>query len=370
MNGEPPLGGSDTQTTFDSWRWQYQNRLKSLNDLRPYLPEREVQLLYEHRVKINLGITPYYLSLINWDDEDDPIRRQCIPTASEYTDRQCWQPDPLHEEEQCPLMDGQPVIGLVHRYPDRVLVITTDECSMYCRHCTRRRLWDDGIRHRTPHEFERILDYIRKDDGIHDVILSGGDPMTLSVTILDYMLTRLREIPHVEVIRIGTRFPVVLPQRFYDKDILDVLDRHAPIWLNTHFNCANEITPASREAIMNIRKTGATVCNQTVLLKGVNDTPEKMLALCRKLVSIGVKPYYLFFSDMSTPAHMRTSVETGMNILEEMRGQISGLAIPTYIVDTHLGKVPLLPNYVAEINGDNWILRNKRGIIRVENPQV
>jgi lysine 2,3-aminomutase len=313
-----------------------------------------------------LSITPYYLSLINPDDPDDPIKKQVIPLILEITMGMMGREDPLDEE------GGSVVSGLVHRYPDRVLMLLTDICPVLCRHCTRKREWRHGGWVRSSGEVETMLDYIRQHTAIRDVIISGGDPLTLSTQHLESIISRIREIPHVEIIRIGSRFPVVLPQRI-DEGLCSMLSRYGPIWLNTHFNHYREITPEAAAACDRLIRSGVPVNNQSVLLRGINDTVEAQTRLCHGLLRIKVRPYYLFQCDeVEGTEHLRTPVETGIRIIEGMRGQTSGLAIPTLVVDLPHGggKVPLQPNYVMAQDERELTLRNYQNeIFHYRNPQ-
>jgi len=274
--------------------------------------------------------------------------------------------DPLSEKED------SVVPGLVHRYPDRALMVLTDICPMLCRHCTRKREWRHGGWVRTEGEVEAMLEYLRRHENIRDVIISGGDPLTLSTRRLEDIISRLREIKHVEMIRIGTRFPVVLPQRI-DKELCAMLSKYGPIWLNTHFNHPREITPEAAEACDRLLRSGIPVNNQSVLLHGVNDRVETMLRLCQGLLRIKVRPYYLFQCDeVQGTEHLRTPVATGLEIIEGMRGHTSGLAIPTFVIDLPQGggKIPLQPNYMLSQADDELLLRNYQGhIFRYRNPQ-
>ncbi len=357
-------GATDAQ--WNDWRWQYRNRVRDLATLAKYIPfsKAEFDQLRLVEDQLHIGIPPYYLSLIDPSDAEDPVRKQAVPAACEFTYRSVGINDPLHED------GDMPVEGLVHKYPDRALFIATNMCPMYCRHCTRRREWADGEMPKSRPMLDAMINYIRKTPQIRDVIFSGGDPLSLPLPVLDYCLTELRKIPHVEIIRIGTRFPVVLPQRISD-DVVEVLSRHLPIWLNTHFNHPREITAESAAACMKIQRAGTPVNNQSVLLRGVNDTPETMLKLCQGLLKIGVRPYYLFQCDPVIGAeHLRTSVWTGVEIIERMRGWTSGLAIPTFVVDTEGGgKIPLGPNYLMYQTEDALVLRNFQGrMLQYKNP--
>jgi lysine 2,3-aminomutase len=300
--------------------------------------------------------TFYYLSLAQ-PQINDPILRQLCPSVEELKFAEGVFDDPLEEERD------SPVSGLVHRYPDRVLMVVTNCCFMNCRHCTRKRLWKSGRWARPLSEIDDMLDYIRRNPKIRDVIVSGGDPLTFSDARLDIILGKIRQIPHVEIIRIGSRAPVVYPQRI-TAALVEILKKYRPLWLNTQFNHAREITPESSGAIQKILEAGIQVNNQTVLLKGINDNAETMLALCQGLLKIGVRPYYLFHCDpVKGVGHFRTPISRGMDIIEKMRGHTSGLAVPTFVVDAidGGGKIPLQPRYIVGREGDRFVLRNYKG---------
>jgi lysine 2,3-aminomutase len=302
---------------------------------------------------------------MNPHDPNDPIRKQAIPTFDEISMAGMGVEDPLAEAAY------SPVPGLVHRYPDRVLLVLTSLCPMLCRHCTRKREWHHGGWVRTAAEVEVMLNYIRQNRAIRDVILSGGDPLTLSTHRLEEIISRLRAIPHVEIIRIGTRFPVVLPQRI-DDELCAMLSKYGPIWLNTQFNHYHEITTESALACDRLLRCGVPVNNQSVLLRGINDSIETQTRLCHGLLKIKVRPYYLYQCDeVQGTEHLRTPVETGMNIIEGMRGHTSGLAVPTFVIDLPQGggKVPLQPNYIRSQTEGELILRNYQGrILCYRNP--
>jgi len=312
-----------------------------------------------------LSITPYYLSLIDPNDPDDPVRKQAIPSALEMTMGSTGLEDPLDEKRDTM------VPGLVHRYPDRVLMVLTDICPMFCRHCTRKREWHNGGWVRSPAEIETMLDYIRQHKAVRDVIISGGDPLTLSTRRLEDVISGIRAIKHVEIIRIGTRCPVVLPQRI-DDEFCAMLGKYCPIWLNTHFNNVREITAESARACDRLLRNGVPVNNQSVLLRGINDSVEAQTKLCHGLLKIKVRPYYLFQCDeVQGTEHLRTPVETGIKIIEGMRGHTSGLAIPTFVIDLPQsgGKVPLQPAYVLAQTDNEFVLRNYEGrVFHYRNP--
>ncbi len=351
--------GNVPAKSWGDWRWHFRNRINTVEKLSRFitLSSKEQAQLRLVTAKYPLSVTPYYLSLINPDDPDDPIRKQAIPSFEEVVLAGTGVEDPLEEKK------SSVVPGLVHRYPDRVLMVLTDICPVLCRHCTRKREWQNGGWVRRQNEIEAMLNYIRRNKSIRDVILSGGDPLTLSTRRLEEVLYKLRKIAHVEIIRIGTRFPVTLPQRV-DDELCAMLSKYGPIWLNTHFNHPHEITAESALACDRLLRCGVPVSNQSVLLKGINDTVETQLKLCQRLLKIKVRPYYLFQCDeVQGTEHFRTSVETGVNIIEGMRGHTSGLAIPTFVVDLSGGggKVPLQPNYALSQTEDELILRNYEG---------
>jgi len=356
-----------TDDLWNDWKWHFRNRITSVEQLAQFIPlsaEEQAQLRLV-TMRYPLSITPYYLSLINTYDPNDPIRKQAIPSILEMTMGSMGVEDPLDEKRD------SVVPGLVHRYADRVLIVLTDICPMLCRHCTRKREWRNGGWVRSPGEVEAMLSYIRQHRAIRDVIISGGDPLTLSTKRLEDIISRIREIRHVEIIRIGTRFPVVLPQRI-DYELCAMLAKYGPIWLNTHFNHAREITPEAAEACDRLLRSGVPVNNQSVLLRGINDSVEAQTELCRRLLKIKVRPYYLFQCDeVQGTEHLRTPVEVGMKIIEGMRGHTSGLAVPTFVIDLPQGggKVPLQPNYVLAQTKDELVLRNYQGrIFHYRNP--
>jgi len=344
---------------WNSWKWQFQNRITSVKELSKYVPLSAKDILYLEHVtqRYPLSITPYYMSLINTNDENDPVGMQAFPSVREIDGFLQGYDDPLDEK-------GDSVVaGLVHRYSDRALMVTTNICPMLCRHCTRKRDWNQKGMVHTQEEFNAMFDYIRAHTEIRDVIVSGGDPLSLSTNRLEGILSTLRSIKHVEIIRIGSRFPVVMPQRI-DDELCQMLSRYSPVWFNTHFNTVREITPESAAACDRLLRHGIPVNNQSVLLKGVNDSVESQLALCQGLLKIKVRPYYLFQCDEVKGAeHLRTPVEKGIEIIAGMRGHTSGLGIPAFVVDLPDGggKVPLLPDYIAAINPGSILFKNYRG---------
>jgi lysine 2,3-aminomutase len=363
------LFGHVPDGAWNDWRWHFRNRLTKVEELASFIPlssEERAQLKLV-TLKYPLSVTPYYLSLINPDDPDDPVRKQAVPSILELTMGMVGREDPLDEK-------GDSVVpGLVHRYPDRVLMVLTDICPMFCRHCTRKREWRNGGWVRSPAQLEAMLGYIRGHKAIRDVIVSGGDPLTLSTPRLEGVISRIRAIEHVEIIRIGTRFPVVLPQRI-DQELCDMLSRYSPIWLNTHFNHHREITPEAAAACDRLLRSGVPVNNQSVLLRGVNDSVAEQMKLCHGLLRIKVRPYYLFQCDeVQGTEHLRTPVETGLGIIEGLRGHTSGLAIPTFVIDLPQGggKVPLQPDYIVAKKKGELLLRNYEGqLFRYRNPRT
>ena len=354
-------------SVWNDWKWQFKNRITTIEQLNQFIPlsaEEQAQLSMV-TMCYPLSITPHYLSLINPNDPDDPIRKQAVPSILEMSVDAMGMEDPLEEK-------GHSVVpGLVHRYPDRALMVLTNVCPMLCRHCTRKREWRSGGWMRTPAEIEAMLDYIRQHQAIRDVIISGGDPLTLSTSNLEEVISRVRQIKHVEIIRIGSRFPVVLPQRI-DEELCAMLSKYGPIWFNTHFNHVREITPEAIAACDRLVRSGVLVNNQSVLLRGVNDSVAAQMQLCHGLLRAKVRPYYLFQCDeVLGTEHLRTPVEVGLKIIEGMRGHTSGLAIPTFVVDLPHGggKVPLQPSYVLSQTSEELILRNYEGrLFNFRNP--
>ena len=359
--------GNVSEENWNDWKWQFQNRITSVDDLAKFIPltvEEQIQLRLV-TIHYPVAITPYYLSLINPDDPDDPVRKQSVPDVREVTMSGMGMEDPLEERRD------SVVPGLVHRYPDRVLMVLTDICPMLCRHCTRKREWKNGSWVRGQEEVEKMLTYIRRHKNVRDVVISGGDPLTLTTKRLEEVISSLRKIDHVEIIRIGTRFPVVLPMRI-DSELCDMLSEYGPIWVNTHFNNPREITKEAAGAVDRLLRAGVPVNNQTVLLRGVNDNVETAKKLFQGLLRIKVRPYYLFQCDeVQGTEHLRTPVETGIKIIDGLRGHTSGLAIPHYVIDLPFGggKVPVQPNYVLAQDDSELLIRNyKYNLFRFRNP--
>ena len=316
--------------------------------------------------RLPLGITPYYASLMDPLDPREPLRKTMIPVSAELLRTPGEADDPLHEE-------GDAVLpGLVHRYPDRVLFLVTHFCATYCRYCTRSRMvGQTGEIHTSTRQYQQGLDYIAAHPEIRDVLLSGGDPLTMTDDRLEWLLAKLRQIPHVEIVRIGTKVPVVLPQRV-TPELVDMLRRYHPLWLSLHFTHPAEVTPEVREACGRLADAGIPLGSQTVLLKGVNDDVGTMKALVHALLRIRVRPYYLYQCDpISGSSHLRTSVERGLEIIEGLRGYTTGYGVPTYVIDAPGGggKIPLLPAYLLGREGDDILLRNYQGgVYRYPDP--
>ncbi|WP_312203608.1 lysine 2,3-aminomutase [Anaerospora hongkongensis] len=355
-----PLWAHVKEEDWQDWRWQVANRITSPEQLKQVIPltAEEEEGIKNCLQSLRMAITPYYATLIDPENVCCPVRKQAVPTAAELDYSHFDMADPLHEDQD------SPVFGLTHRYPDRVLLLVTDQCSMYCRHCTRRRIAGACDQARTKQQIDACIRYIRDTPVVRDVVLSGGDAFLLSDDLIEYILKELRQIEHVEIIRFGTRTPVVLPQRV-TKELCDMLKRYHPIYVNVHFNHPKEITPASREACARLADAGIPLGNQAVLLKGVNDCPELIKKLMQELLAIRVRPYYIYQCDMSKGIqHFRTPISSGIQAIEYMRGHTSGLAVPTYVVDAPGGggKIPVMPQYLVSQNSGKYILRNYEGV--------
>ena len=350
-----------TDEQWNDWKWQVKNRIETLEELKKYvsLTAEEEEGVKQTLKTLRMAITPYYLSLINPDDPCDPIRRQCIPTGAETHQAAADLLDPLHEDED------SPTPGLTHRYPDRVLFLITDMCSMYCRHCTRRRFAGQTDNECGMDRIEKALEYIRNTPTVRDVLLSGGDALMVSDKRLEYIISELRKIPHVEIVRLGTRTPVVCPQRI-TPELCDMLKKYHPIWINTHFNHPNEVTPESSRACEMLANAGIPLGNQSVLLRGVNDCVHVMKKLVHEIVKIRVRPYYIYQCDLSMGLeHFRTPVSKGIEIIEGLRGHTSGYCVPTFVVDAPGGggKTPVMPQYIISQAPGRVVLRNFEGVI-------
>jgi lysine 2,3-aminomutase len=345
---------------WNSWRWQLSNRLNTVGDLEKILAltESERKALSAAHI-FRVDITPYFISLIDPDDPKDPIRQQVIPTAAEMVPFTSMMEDSLSEDRH------SPVPGLVHRYPDRVLMLVTTQCATYCRYCTRSRIVGDPAATFSRQEFEMQIEYLKQTPQVRDVLLSGGDPLILAPKILDEILRRLREIPHIEIVRIGSRIPVFLPMRVTD-DLTELLQKYHPLWLNIHVNHPNEISVELEQACDRLTRAGIPLGNQAVLLAGVNDNIHIQRKLVQNLVRIRVRPYYLYQCDLVEGAgHFRTPVAKGIEIMEGLRGHTSGFAVPQYIIDAPGGggKIPVMPNYLISMSDHKIVLRNYEGYI-------
>ena len=342
---EVPLWKDVTDEQWNDWHWQVANRLNSVEDIKKVikLTKEEEAEIEKVMAGFRVGITPYYASLMSEDDPSCPVRMQAVPTLCETHRSDADMLDPLHEDED------SPAPGLTHRYPDRVLFLITDQCSMYCRHCTRRRMAGETDGARSREDIDACIAYIKKTPVVRDVLLSGGDALCVEDDVLEYIISELRKIPHVEIVRIGSRTPVVMPQRITD-DLVNMLKKYHPIWLNTHFNHPKEITPEAMEACRKLADAGIPLGNQSVLLRGVNDDVHVMRNLMH--LSLGIE-------------HFRTPVSKGIEIIEALRGHTSGYAVPTFVVDAPGGggKTPVMPQYVISQTPEKVILRNYEGVI-------
>ena len=350
---------------WHDWRWQFLHRLTSTQQLAAHLALADEEascgaVLHEFR----MGITPYFLSLIDPDDPADPVRRQIVPRAQEAANLSAGSDDPLGEEQH------SPVPGITHRYPDRCLMVISNSCANYCRYCTRKRIMgDDAV---SDLDLERMLDYIHRTPAIRDVVVSGGDPLTFATDRLDRILGRLRAIPHVEIIRIGSRVPIGLPMRI-DNELTAMLARHHPLWVNLQVNHPREITPDAALACDRLSRAGIPLNNQTVLLRGVNDDEATQRALCHGLLLMRVRPYYLYHCDPVRGAdHFRTTIARGIEIVESLRGHTSGLGVPQFVVDAPGGggKIPINPQYVLAYDNGRAVLRNFQGrLYQAQDPE-
>ncbi len=362
-----PVFANVPDEKWNDWRWQLSKRLNSVEDFEQIFPltDSERKALSAPDL-FRVDVTPYYVSLIDPADPADPIRRQIIPTAGEINAFTGMMEDSLSEDRH------SPVPGLVHRYPDRVLMLVTTQCASYCRYCTRARIVGDPNQTFSRSEWDAQFDYLKKTPQVRDVLLSGGDPLTLAPKMLEELLTRLREIPHIEVIRIGSRVPVFMPMRVTD-ELTNMLQRFHPLWMNIHVNHPNEISRELETAADKLTRAGIPLGNQSVLLAGVNDCVHIQRDLVQKLVRIRVRPYYLYQCDLVEGAgHFRTPVAKGVEIIEGLRGHTSGYAVPTYVVDAPGGggKIPVMPNYHISSSDHKIVLRNYEGYITTyEEPQ-
>ncbi len=341
------------------WKWQFRNRITGIDELSQVvsLDDAQKRDISACLNTFRMAITPCYASLMDPENPACPIRMQAVPSIEETHKLPCDMPDPLHEEAD------SPVPGIVHRYPDRVLFLVTRKCAMYCRHCTRRRTTGEEDYVLGDAQMNEALQYIARTEQIRDVLVSGGDPLTMGDAALERILSALRAIGHVEIIRIGTRVPVTLPMRV-TPELLSMLKKYQPIWINTHFNHPSELTPDSVASCAAIVDAGIPLGNQSVLLRGVNDDAAIMKELLLKLVRARVRPYYLYQCDLSEGlGHFRTRVEKGVEIMRALTGAISGYALPRFVIDAPGGggKVPINPEYVVEMDEEKVVMRNYKG---------
>ena len=356
-----PLWKNVSEKDWHDYKWQLENVIKDIPSL-----EKVVNLTAQEKTdlkacleKFTMAITPYYAALMDKEKKTCPVRMQAIPRALELNDDPSDLSDPLHEDVD------SPVPGLTHRYPDRVLLLVTNICSMNCRHCTRRRLVGATDVHMSSANLDRAIEYIRRNREVRDVLISGGDPLVLTDDMLEGIIKRLRAIDHVEIIRIGSRTPVVMPMRITDS-LVNMLKKYHPIYLNTHFNHPKEMTAEAHAACEKLANAGIPVGNQSVLLRGINDCPQTMKRLMHELLMARVKPYYIYQCDLSRGiSHFRTSVSKGMEIIENLRGHTSGMAVPTFVVDAPGGggKTPVMPNYLISMSDKRVVLRNYEGVV-------
>ncbi len=356
-----PLYKDVTPQEWEDWRWQMANAIRDVETLRKVvdIETEEADGIENCLTRFRMAITPYYAALMDRSYKLCSVRLQAVPSPRELEQDFSDLEDPLHEDTD------SPVPGLTHRYPDRVLLLVTSICSMYCRHCTRRRLVGSDDTHLSADDFEKAAVYIEKHTEIRDVLLSGGDPFTMSDERLEMIISRISSIPHVEIIRIGTRTPVVLPMRITDK-LTSMLKKYHPVYVNTHFNHYSEITEEAKQACARLADAGIPLGNQSVLLRDVNDCPRIMKKLCQELLRIRVKPYYIYQCDLSRGiSHFRTSVSKGIEIIENLRGHTTGMAVPTFVVDAPGGggKIPVMPDYMISQSDRRIVLRNFEGVI-------
>jgi lysine 2,3-aminomutase len=349
-----------TDHDWTDWRWQLKHRISSVEQLQRLMPTitpEEYAGAKLANTKLAMAVTPYFFNLIDPTDENCPIRRQVIPRIEE-THTASWEMlDPCGEDAH------SPVPGLVHRYPDRVLLLVTDRCAAYCRYCTRSRLVSNATGYDFHPDFAKQIEYIRNTPTIRDVLLSGGDPLLFSDEKLEALLSALRAIPHVEFVRIGTRIPIFLPQRI-TADLCAMLKKYHPLFVSVHSNHPRELTIEAREALGRLADAGIPLGNQSVLLKDVNDDVDVMKAHVQKLLMCRVRPYYIYQCDLiAGSAHLRTSVRKGLEIMEQLRGHTTGYAVPQYVIDAPGGggKVPINPDYVVSRNEERVIIRNFEG---------
>ncbi len=346
---------------WEDWHWQLKHRIRTREELAQIVkltPEEEGGIKRASG-RLSLAMTPYWATLIEPEDPACPLRRQAVPVAAESIISPHEMVDPLAEDRD------SPAPYLVHRYPDRVLLLVTEHCAMYCRHCTRRRLVGEHQEDNSPFKFDRAIEYIKANRKIRDVLISGGDPFVLEDEEIENLIQKIRSISHIEFLRIGTRVPVTLPQRITDK-LVSMLKKYSPIWISIHFNHPKEITRRCRIACDMLSDAGMPLGSQTVLLKGINDRPFIMKKLMHELLQIRVRPYYIYQCDpVKGTQHFRTPVAAGINIIEKLRGHTSGYAVPIYVIDGPGGggKIPVGPNYILSQAKGKYVLRNYKGKI-------
>jgi lysine 2,3-aminomutase len=347
---------------WEDWHWQMKNRITRMEQISQVInltPEEE-EGLKNAKGRMAMAVTPYWATLIDPEDPNCPIRRQCVPTASEFKIGPYEMTDPCGED------NDSPAPHLVHRYPDRVLLLATDACAMYCRHCTRRRLvGNEEQSDNSASRWDKAIEYIRSNKKVRDVLISGGDPLTLEDEVLGELLRKLRTIPHLEFLRLGTRIPVTLPQRITE-GLIATLKKYSPVWMSIHFNHPKEITRRTKTACDMLSEAGIPLGSQTVLLQGINDRPSTMRKLMHDLLRIRVRPYYIYQCDLVRGTqHFRTPVSTGINIIEKLRGHTSGYGVPTYVIDAPGGggKIPISPNYILSQAKGKYVLRNYEGTV-------
>jgi lysine 2,3-aminomutase len=360
---EIPLWKDVSAAEWNDWKWQLRNRITSVDQLKQVveMTKEEEKVVNNSLKSLRMAITPYYASLMDPADRNCPIRKRAIPSGKEIEISKEDMADPLHEDME------SPVRSITHRYPDRLLFLVTDQCSMYCRHCTRRRMAGETDKPMPKQDVDMGIEYIKDTPQIRDVLISGGDPLTMSDDFVEDIIKRVRKIPHVEIVRLGIAAPVVMPQRI-TPELIKMLRKYHPFYVNTHFNHPKEITPESKKACEMLADGGIPLGNQTVLLKGINDSPIIMKKLVHDLVRIRVRPYYIYQCDLSLGiGHFRTSVGKGLEIMENLRAYTSGLCIPTFVVDTPHGggKTPVMPNYLLLKGDRKVVMRNYEGVISV-----
>ncbi len=348
-----------TEANWQDWHWQIKNRISDAETLSKFLnlTDKEKAEVSEVGSKFRWSVSPFYLSLMDPDDPACPVRRQSVPSIEEIVDEEYGEDDPMGEEFT------SPANRITRRYPDRLIINVTNQCAMYCRHCQRRRNIGEVDQPAVKEDVQEALDYIRANPEIRDVLVTGGDPLTLSDDHIDWILTELDNIPHVEIKRIGSRTPVTMPQRI-TQEFCDMMAKHHPVYLNTHFNNPKEVTEEALAACRRLAMAGVSIGNQAVLLKGINDDPHIMKKLNHELLKIHVRPYYIFHAkSVKGTGHFGTPVQTGIEIMEYLRGQTSGLAIPTYIINAPggKGKTPILPNYLVSLGREYVMIRNWEG---------